>query len=244
MRLKRIFLGLLGIVIGLVFLSVVLVTILRWVNPPITAFMMETRAQLSDQVGHPVKLRRDWVAMSHISPAMALAAVASEDQNFPSNHGFDVGAIKKAIHYNAHHQNEHGASTIRQQTAKNLFLWPVKTYVRKAVGAYFTVLEELLWPKKRILEVYLNVAQFGAHIFGVKAAAAHFFGEAPDSLTAAQAALLIAALPAPDRYSISDPHGYMRERQRWILDQMHNLGAGYLAACRTKHRAGTVGERD
>jgi monofunctional biosynthetic peptidoglycan transglycosylase len=228
MRLKRIFQVLLIVLATFVFLSVALVAVLRWANPPITAFMLETRAHLSHEDGHPVKLRRDWVSINNISGNMALAVVASEDQKFPFHHGFDWSAIHQAIHYNEHHKKLHGASTISQQTVKNLFLWPGKSYFRKAVGAYFTVLEELLWPKRRILEMYLNVAQFNNRVFGVKAAARHFFGEQPSQLSAAQAALLASTLPAPGRYTLTAPSAYMRRRQRWILRQMHHLGAGYL----------------
>lgn len=228
MTASRIFKVLL-IVIGTVFtLTVLMVAVLRWVNPPVTAYMLETRARLSDKAGHPVSLRQQWVSIEHVSGVMPLAAVASEDQTFPTNWGFDLSAIEKAIRYNRHHKHLHGASTITQQTAKNLFLWAGKSYFRKALGAYFTVLINALWPKQRVLEVYLNIAQFDPRVFGVKAAAAHFFGESPARLSAAQAALLAATLPAPDAYSVTDPSRFMRHRQHWIINQMYHLGDDYL----------------
>jgi len=228
MTARRIF-KILMITFGSVFLlTVMLVAALRWVNPPVTAYMLETRSHLSDKAGHPVALRQQWVSIDQIAGVMPLAAVASEDQTFPTNWGFDWSAIQKAIHYNRHHRHLHGASTITQQTAKNLFLWSGKSYFRKALGAYFTVLIDTLWPKRRVLEVYLNIAQFDPRVFGIKAAAAHFFSERPAHLSAAQAALLAATLPAPDAYSVTDPSQYMRHRQHWIINQMYHLGDGYL----------------
>lgn len=201
---------------------------LRWLNPPWTAYMLETRARLSGPAEPSVSLHRQWVPIDRISGAMCLAVVASEDQTFPFNHGFDIEAIQNAIQYNARHANLHGASTITQQTAKNLFLWPSKTYFRKAIGAYFTVLIDVLWSKKRVLEVYLNIARFGDRLFGVKAAAQRYFGRAPARINARQAALLAAVLPAPAEYSVTHPSSYLLQRQGWILGQMDNLGGHYL----------------
>src|SRR5690625_1317663 len=208
-------------------LSAGTVLALRWLNPPWTAYMLETQARLS-QNRQPVQLRQQWVPIDRVSGVMSLAVVASEDQTFPFNHGFDLEAIQNAIQYNAHHENLHGASTITQQTAKNLFLWPAKTYFRKIVGAWFTILIDVLWPKKRVLEVYLNIAQFGDRIFGVKAAAHHYFGIAPAQLSARRSALLAAVLPAPAEYSVTRPSPYVRQRANWIMNQMQNLGSGYL----------------
>lgn len=198
---------------------------LRWVNPPTTAFMLETRAHLHS--GNTSLLHR-WVSFDHISPPMRLAVVASEDQKFPFNHGFDWGQIGKAINAWRHGQRLRGASTISQQTAKNLFLWPAHSFIRKGIEAYFTVLLESFWSKRRILEVYLNVAQFGDRVFGVGAAARHFFHETAAQLTPAQAALLAANLPDPKDRNVTRPSRYMRHRQADILRQMHNLGAHYL----------------
>lgn len=203
------------------------VIILRWVNPPTTAFMLETRARLHARTGNGMLLHR-WVDFNHIAAPMRLAVVASEDQKFPFHHGFDWEQIGKAIDAWWHGGRLRGASTISQQTAKNLFLWPAHSFIRKGMGAYFTVLLELFWSKQRILEVYLNVAQFGDRVFGVSAAAQHFFHETATRLTPAQAALLAAALPDPKDRNVMRPSRYMRSRQADILRQMHDLGSNYL----------------
>lgn len=196
---------------------------LRWHNPPTTAFMLETA------VGKGRAVRRTWVPYDRIAPPMRLAVVASEDQTFPTNHGFDLQAIRKAIDHNEHSDTVHGASTITQQTAKNLFLWSGGGYFRKAIGAYFTVLVDVTWPKRRVLEMYLNIAQFGPHTFGVEAAAQKYFSKHASQLTAPEAALLAATLPDPDHLDPVHPSDYLLQRQQWILDQMQQLGSNYLA---------------
>ncbi|MGH8126909.1 MAG: monofunctional biosynthetic peptidoglycan transglycosylase [Gammaproteobacteria bacterium] len=198
---------------------------LRWHNPPTTAFMLETA--LGSAHGQP--LHQTWVPYERIAPAMRLAVVASEDQTFPTNHGFDLRAIRKAIKHNEQGDTVHGASTITQQTAKNLFLWSGGGYFRKAIGAYFTVLIDVTWPKRRVLDMYLNIAQFGPHTFGVEAAAETYFGKHASQLNQAEAALLAAALPDPDHFDPTDPSEYILQRQTWILDQMQQLGSNYLA---------------
>lgn len=197
---------------------------LRWRDPGITAFMLETALNQ----GRPV--RQIWVPYSHIAPPMRLAVVASEDQTFPTNDGFDFRAIRKAIKHNEQGGTLHGASTITQQTAKNLFLWPGGGYFRKAIGAWFTVLIDVSWPKKRVLEMYLNIAQFGPHIFGVEAAAEKYFGKHASQLNRYEAALLAATLPDPDHFDPAHPSDYLRQRQQWILEQMRQLGDNYLAS--------------
>lgn len=202
---------------------------LRWLNPPTTAFMLETAHRLHQRGDRSPAIRQQWVPYEQIAAPMRLAVVASEDQTFPSNHGFDLRAIRKAVRHNANSDTLHGASTITQQVAKNLFLWPSRTYFRKAMGAYFTVLINLTWPKQRVLEMYLNIVQFGTRTFGVEAAAAHYFGRRAAALTRGEAALLAATLPDPDDYDPAHPSAYLRQRQHWILRQMDHLGAGYLA---------------
>lgn len=201
------------------------VIVMRWINPPTTAFMLETAAALPGSSG----IHQVWVSYKEISPAMRLAVVASEDQTFPYNHGFDIHAIKQAIKHNERSDTTHGASTITQQTAKNLFLWPGGGYFRKGVGAWFTILIDLDWPKWRVLEVYLNVAQFGPHTFGVEAAARHYFGKSATQLTRPEAALLAATLPAPYDFDPAHPSPYLLQRQAWILGQMRHLGRDYLS---------------
>lgn len=212
-------------VLGLFLLTWLPVLAARWLNPPTTAFMLEVGAGLP----HGARLARKWVPYRKISPAMRLAVVASEDQTFPVNHGFDVEAMHKAIEHNERGGTIHGASTITQQVAKNLFLWPARSYFRKAVGAYFTVLIDLTWSKRRVLVVYLNVAQFGPRTFGVEAAAERYFGKHASQLTPPEAALLAGTLPDPYRLDPARPSQYLRDRQAWILDQMQQLGDDYLA---------------
>ncbi|HET7921607.1 MAG TPA: monofunctional biosynthetic peptidoglycan transglycosylase [Gammaproteobacteria bacterium] len=198
------------------------------VNPPTTAFMRARSAELHARGDTRSRIAYRWTDYAHIAPGMRLAVVASEDQDFPDHHGFDWEAIDAALHHNEHSHRVRGASTISQQTAKNLWLWAGRSYVRKGIEAYFTALMELEWPKRRILEVYLNVAQFDNNVFGVGAAARRLFNETPAQLTPEQAALLAAALPAPDRFNVTDPSAYLQRRQAWILDQMRMLGTDYL----------------
>jgi monofunctional biosynthetic peptidoglycan transglycosylase len=154
--------------------------------------------------------------------------VAAEDQRFREHHGLDLTGIRQAIRDNQYRNRPRGASTITQQTAKNLFLWRKPSWLRKGIELYFTGLLELLWPKQRILEVYLNVAQFGGSVFGVEAAAQTYFKRPASQLTREQAALLAAVLPSPSLLHVDAPSDYLRQRQRWVLNQMRRLGPGYL----------------
>lgn len=198
------------------------------VNPPTTAFMQQRLMYLRTHGLPHAHLDYRWVNYREMAPVVHLAVVASEDQDFPYNNGFDWAAMEQALRHNRLSRHLHGGSTITQQTAKNLYLWGARSYLRKTVEAYFTVLINMEWPKARILEMYLNVAQFGRNIFGVDAASRHLFGKTPAELTPGEAALLAAALPAPDRYNLTDPSGYLQQRQHWILEQMRNLGGAYL----------------
>jgi monofunctional biosynthetic peptidoglycan transglycosylase len=162
---------------------------------------------------------------------MHVAVVAAEDQKFPHHWGFDFESIAEAIEDQGPRRRVRGASTITQQVARNLFLWPGRSYVRKGLEAYFTVLLELFWPKRRILEVYLNIAEFGDGTHGVYAAAKTFFGTHPSELTPTEAALLAAVLPNPKRLHANTPSPYVEERARWIEEQMEQLGGpAYLRA--------------
>jgi monofunctional glycosyltransferase len=204
--------------------SVLAVASLRWINPPFTAFMAETQvaAWLGRDAGYV--FRHSWVDLDRISPNLPLAVVAAEDQKFPEHWGFDVGAIEKAYALNQHSHKVRGASTISQQLAKNLFLWSGRSYFRKGLEAYFTVLIEALWPKRRILEVYLNIAEFGYGTYGAEAAAQRYFHKPASQLTRAEAAVLAAVLPNPERFSASAPSRYVQQRRDWILSQMQALG--------------------
>lgn len=167
----------------------------------------------------------DWVPMDEISPYMALAVMAAEDQKFPDHWGFDVGAIESALSHNQRNQNRiRGASTLSQQTAKNLFLWDGRSWIRKGLEVGLTAGIELVWTKRRILTVYLNIAEFGDGIFGVEAASRHFFNKPASKLTSSEAALLAAVLPNPHRFKVNAPSNYVISRQQWILRQMRQLG--------------------
>jgi len=204
------------------------VAALRWVDPPGSAFIAETTIAAWIDHDPDYKLRRQWVDLNRISPNLALAVVASEDQKFPDHWGFDVAAIEKAYEMNQHSHRVRGASTISQQVAKNLFLWSGRSYFRKALEAYFTVLIEASWPKRRILEVYLNIAEFGYGIYGAEAAAQHFFHKPASRLSRGDAAVLAAVLPNPRRYLASAPSHYVQQRRAWILDQMEALGGAEM----------------
>ena len=169
-----------------------------------------------------VKLSHEWVSIDEISPSMPLAVMGSEDANFQEHWGFDFKAIQDAAEHNKKHpeKNKHGASTISQQTAKNVFLWPGRSWIRKGLEAYFTILIEVFWSKERIMEVYLNSIEMGPGIYGVQAVAHEHFGCDAKDLTANQCALIAATLPNPRRFSSKTPNKYMKERQRWILNNM------------------------
>jgi len=204
--------------------SVIAVAMLRWINPPFTAFMAESQTAAWASRDPNYVLRHTWVDLDRISPNLPLAVVASEDQKFPEHWGFDVEAIEKAYSLNKHSHKVRGASTISQQVAKNLFLWSGRSYFRKGLEAYFTLLIEGLWPKRRILEIYLNTAEFGYGTYGAEAAAQRFFRKPAARLTRADAAVLAAVLPNPEHYSAAAPSRYVQQRREWILGQMQALG--------------------
>jgi monofunctional biosynthetic peptidoglycan transglycosylase len=212
--------------------SVVVVAGFRWLPVPITAFMIHERTAAGSDSA-PLRQRHEWVPWTQISRHAAVAAIAAEDQKFLVHDGFDFAAIQKAVNDARSGRRLRGASTISQQVAKNLFLWPGQDWLRKGVEVWFTVWIEWLWPKQRILEVYLNSAQFGHGVWGVEAASRQFFHRDASSLGPREAALLAAALPSPNRFRVSNPSRYLRMRQEWILGQMQRL-----------ERAGLVDELD
>ncbi len=204
----------------------------RFVNPTHTAFMWVARSELR-AAGRDGRVERRWADIGAINPNLRLAVIASEDQKFLEHAGFDLEAIQKAMAYNERPRNQRakrvrGASTISQQVAKNLYLWPGRSLLRKGLEAYLTLLIEVTWPKRRILEVYLNVAQFDADLFGAEAAAQRFFKKPASRLSAAEAALLAAVLPNPKHFHAAKPSNYLRRRQRYVLDQMESLGRDHL----------------
>ncbi len=218
----------LRIIVVLLLLPWLLIGCMRWIDPVYSAFMLVTRVERTINKTPKRNIRYQWVDYTDIAPAMRLAVIAAEDQKFAEHSGFDWQALRKARIHNGHSKRMRGASTISQQVAKNLFLWRSQSYLRKGIEAYLTFIIELLWPKQRILEVYLNIAQFSPRHFGVRYAARHFFNTTPDRLTRSQAALLAAVLPAPTRYEVDNPSRYVRSRQSWIQRQMGRLGMGYL----------------
>jgi len=222
--LRRLTRWLLLLLVGCVAASVLLVALLRWINPPFTAYMIEMQLAAWEKHDRSYVSRHHWVDLDRISPNLPLAVVASEDQKFPEHWGFDVEAIEKAYELNQHSHRVRGASTISQQVVKNLYLWSGRSYFRKALEAYFTVLTEALWPKRRILEVYLNIAEFGCGTYGAEAAAQRFFRKPAVRLTRSDAAALAAVLPNPHLLSASAPSAYVLKRQDWILGQMQALG--------------------
>lgn len=210
-------------------LSWLLVLLLRFVPPWTSAVMLERRAGAWLHHEPGFHLRQHWVPWRQVSPWVPLAMVAGEDQKFPFHHGFDFDSIDKAIDAADEGRRLRGASTISQQTAKNLFLWNGRSFVRKGLEAYFTVLLELTWPKRRILEVYMNIAELGNGIYGVGAASDAYFGTSPARLGPAQAARLAAVLPSPRRMHVDRPSAYVLRRADWIEQQMVQLGGpGYI----------------
>ena len=220
-RLRRLLWQALLVVVALTILPVVC---LRWIPPPTSAFMLERRVAGYFRGDHQREVRYRWVSWQSISPQMRLAVVAGEDQKFPHHWGFDFDSIADAVEHQGAKGRLRGASTITQQVARNLFLWPGRSFLRKGLEAYFTLLLELLWSKRRILEVYLNIAEFGDGAYGVSAAAQTFFGKRPAELQISEAALLAAALPNPARLRVGNPSAYVRERAGRIEEQMAHLG--------------------
>lgn len=197
---------------------------LRWFNPPVTAFVLQQNWQ---ELGlDRYNLRETWVGPQDLPDHLKWAVVASEDQRFWQHHGFDVEAIQEALDERREGTRQRGASTISQQVAKNLFLWPAQSFVRKGIEASITVLIELFWPKSRILEVYLNIAEFGPGVFGAGNAANTYFGIEVPHLVPEQSARLAAVLPSPKRMRVEPPSPYTMERSRWILQQMTQLRGG------------------
>lgn len=199
--------------------TILSVVIYRFVPVPVTPLMV-IRCVQQVKNGEGLKLKHDWVPMSQMSRHLPVAVIASEDQRFLDHHGFDYEAIQKAVEHNSQHKTMHGGSTISQQTAKNVFLWPGRSWLRKGLEGYFTVLIELLWSKERIAEVYLNSIEMGDGIYGAEAVAQHHFNTSASQLTADQCALIAATLPNPRRFNSAAPSAYMKKRQRKIRREM------------------------
>lgn len=214
---------LMRLLFGFIIMSVCSTLLFRFIPPPITPLMVIREAHGISK-GKRLALHQNWQPLENISQTMVQAVIAAEDQKFPRHFGFDFDAMTKAYAHNRDGGRQRGGSTISQQTAKNIFLWPGGSYLRKGIEAYFTVLLELFWDKERIIETYLNVAEFGPGIYGVESAARTYYHTSAKNLNARQAAMLAAVLPAPLRLSPTRPTTYLGQRQRWILQQMRNAG--------------------
>ena len=206
-------------------ITIGLTVLYRFVPVPITPLMI-IRCVEQKQADKDLKLKKDWVSYDEIALALPLAVVAAEDQRFLTHYGFDFNAIEKALKSNekkSKRKKMKGASTISQQTAKNVFLWPSRTWVRKGFEVYFTGLIEIFWSKERILEVYLNVVEMGDGVYGAEAAAQYHFKKSAIKLSRSESALIAACLPNPRKWSASKPTGYISGRQAWILRNMNNI---------------------
>jgi len=206
-----------GITIGITLLYAILPI-------PVTPLMLARCWQQAWENDRDVRLSHDWVSFGEISPHLQLAVVCAEDQDFLEHEGFDFEAIEKAYKYNRSHKRKRGASTISQQTAKNVFLWPSRSWLRKGFEVYFTFLIETIWSKERIMTAYLNSIEFGDGIYGAEAAAQHFYGKTAKNLNRQESAMLASVLPNPLIYKVDSPSNQVRQRQQWILSQMRMWG--------------------
>ena len=199
---------------------------LRWFPPLTTPLMVMrgTEERPVEKVEQEFNIRADWASYDDISGHAKLAVVASEDQRFANHSGFDYKAIEKAYEHNKKGKRIRGASTISQQVAKNVFLWPARSWIRKGLEVYFTFLIETFWSKERILEMYLNIAELGDGIFGVEAASQYYYKKSAAKLTQSEAAMFAAVLPNPRKYSVKKPGRYILKRQAWIKKNMRRLG--------------------
>lgn len=202
--------------------SIVITLLYRFIPPPATPLMLIRVIENIADKKTPA-INKDWVSIDNISPYLVLAVIASEDNNFETHYGVDFKAIEKAKKLNARSKKIRGASTITQQTAKNVFLWQARTYVRKGLELYFSGLIELFWGKKRIMEVYLNVIEMGDGIYGAEAASQYYFHKSAKSLTRSEASALAAVLPNPRRWRPDKPTPYIAKKKAWIMRNMNNV---------------------
>lgn len=219
----RIYAWLTRLALAWVGITVLVVLLFRWVDPPTSAFM------IAAQIRGGEITRNEWLDWDRVPPELALAVVAAEDQRFPTHYGFDFVEIQDALESALNGKRMRGASTISQQVAKNLFLWSGRNFVRKGLEAYFTVLLEVLWPKQRILEIYLNIAQFGDGLYGITAASGVYFGKSPGELSRYEISLLASVLPNPASYKPNAPSESLLNRAAFVRRHMQSLGGtGYI----------------
>ncbi len=223
---KQFFKFLIKLVLWLFVFSIAIVVFFKWVPVPITPLMLIRNVE-QVQNNKKLVLKHDWVSLDKISKNLQLAVICSEDQNFLNHHGFDFEAIEKAMDNNQKGRRLKGASSISQQTAKNVFLWPQRSWLRKGMEAYFTFLIELFWSKERIIEVYLNSIEMGNGVYGAEAASQYWFKKPAIKLNSYEAAAIAAILPAPLRYRANPPSNYISSRKNWIVRQMGYFGKLY-----------------
>lgn len=224
---KKISSTILKVVVAFLLFTSLFVIIFKFLPLPSSSFMIQKRIS-NVLTGSSENINYDWVPYHKISNSIKLAVIAAEDQKFFNHFGFDIESINKALDQNKKKRRIRGASTITQQTAKNLFLWSGKSFIRKGIEAYFTFFIEIFWSKERILEVYLNIAQFGENDFGVGAASKKYFKKNANQLTYQNAASLASVLPNPVRFKVNSPSQYLQGRINWIQRQMNQLGEGIL----------------
>lgn len=220
---KRIFKYLLYVCLSAILLSVLWVVVYKYYNPPVTTLMLHKYFNNEDY-----KISKNWVDIESVDIGVPMAFIASEDQLFLNHSGFDIDAIKKAIDKNKTSDNKIGASTISQQVAKNVFLIPTKSFIRKGIEAYFTVLIEAIWGKKRIMEVYINIVELGEGVYGIDAASRLYFDKPGTEINLNEGTLMAVVLPNPIKFDLANPSPYMFRRKNWILTQVNNLGGENL----------------
>lgn len=211
-----------------VLITLLQVLVLRFIDPPFSAFMAARQLSAWTHGEWSSAVAYDWRDLDRMAPSLPRALIAAEDQNFPVHNGFDFKAIEKARLNNARGRKTRGASTISQQVSKNLFLWSSRSWLRKGIEAWYTVLIETFWPKHRILEMYANVAEFGDGVYGAQAASRRFFGKDASRLSPSESARLAAVLPSPRRYNVRNPGPYVQRRSHGIQRQMRRLDGGSM----------------
>ncbi|WP_040279526.1 monofunctional biosynthetic peptidoglycan transglycosylase [Psychroserpens damuponensis] len=219
---KRFFKFIVKTLLWLFVFSILIVVVFKWVPVPITPLMVIKNIEQTD--ASKKGWEHDWVSINEISKHVQLAVICSEDQHFLVHHGFDVKAIEKAYEHNKKGKKLKGASSISQQTAKNVFLWPQRSWLRKGLETYFTFLIELIWSKERIIEVYLNSIEMGPGIYGIEAASQYWFKKTASSLSKREAAAIASILPNPMRYKANPATAYIESRKTWIIKQMNYFG--------------------
>lgn len=220
---KKLFKYLLYICLSAVLLSVLWVVVYKYYDPPVTTLMLHKYFNNEDY-----KISKNWLDIESVDIGVPMAFIASEDQLFLNHSGFDIDAIKKAIDRNKTSDNKIGASTISQQVAKNVFLIPTKSFIRKGIEAYFTVLIEVIWGKKRIMEVYINIVELGKGVYGIDAASRLYFDKPGTEINLNEGTLMAVVLPNPIKFDLAYPSPYMYRRKNWILNQVNNLGGENL----------------